>query len=158
MLFRSLQITNDPTDQFETLLDVGVLATPKHDRKNDLVLLLQELAGPIDLEFQVMRADLRTQADLLILAMMRLGLVLPLLLLVLELPIVHDPADRWILERSDFHQIEVGIPRFGQGIRGADHTQLRAVLVNRPDWRGSDLIIDPLLTTFDCCNPPHETS
>jgi hypothetical protein len=85
---------------------VGILAAAEDDREDDLVLLLEKLLGPVDLGHKIVLADLGAQPEFFVLAVMRVAFVLPLLLLVLELPIVHDAADRRFLLRCDFDEVE----------------------------------------------------
>ena len=70
-------------------------------------------------------ARLRADADFFDPHLMGLALVLPLLLLVLELAEVHDPADGRALVGRHFDQVQPGLAGLGQGIRRGHDAQLR---------------------------------
>jgi len=78
------------------VLLAGHLTPPEHDRDLHLVPRLEELTGVVHLEPVVVTLDLGTHLDLLELrlVLLLLGLALAPVLLVLELAVVHDPADR----------------------------------------------------------------
>jgi hypothetical protein len=128
------QVLDQPLDQFEPFVDVGIFSTTEDDREHDLVFLFQELFGPVDLSQQVVIADFRSQAELLVLAVMGVALVLPLLLLVLELAKVHDAANGWLLLRRDFHKIEPGFASPLQCLTGFDNAEHGAVQPDDTDW------------------------
>jgi hypothetical protein len=62
-------------------------------------------------------ADLRAQAKLFVLAVVRVALVLPLLLLVLEFAVIHDPANGRLFLRGDFDEIK---PSFAGTLKRVD--------------------------------------
>ena len=109
-------------DQFEAFLDVGVFAAAKDDRKDDLIFLSEKIAGFIDFKIEIVLTNLRSQADLFVLALVSVTFVLPFLLLILVLSIVHDLADWWILRGSYLHQVQVGIAGLCQCILGGDNS------------------------------------
>ena len=88
------------------LVDVRQLAAAEEDVDQHLVLVLEELAGPLDLDLDVVVAGLGPDADLLDLDLVLLLLRGPLLLRVLELAEVHDLADRRPLVGGDLDQVE----------------------------------------------------
>jgi hypothetical protein len=85
---------------------VGVFAAAEDDREDDFVFLGQELFGPIDLGHQVVVANFWANAEFFVFAVVRMPLVLPLLLLVLEFAEIHDSADGRLFLRSDLDKIE----------------------------------------------------
>ena len=76
-------LVHDPA----AFLDVGQLPATEEHVDQHLVLVLQELACPVDLDPDVLVAGLGTDPDLLDLDLMLLLLGLPLLLFVLELAV-----------------------------------------------------------------------
>jgi hypothetical protein len=76
---------------------------------------------------------------------MDVGLVLLLLLLVLELAEVHDPADRRLLVGRHLHQIQPRLPRDGESLLGRDDAELAALCGYDPDRRDADLLVDAML-------------
>ena len=128
---------------------MGILASAEDDRADDLVALLQKLAGAVELGSEIVLANLRAQTDFLVLAVMNVAFVLPLFLLVLELAEVHDAADGRFLQRSDLNQVEPNFACLFQSIVATDYAQLRAVVADDTKRSGADLIVDPLLFAFD---------
>lgn len=55
---------------------------------------------------------------------------LPLLAVVFELAVVHDPANRRPFRRPDLDKIETRLPRLRDGLSGRDNTELRLILVD----------------------------
>ena len=86
-------------------IQVGHLAALETQRELDLVAFLEELAGVVDLDHQIVVADFRPQAQLLVFAVMCVAFVLPLLLLVFEFAVIHDSANRRLFLRRDFDQV-----------------------------------------------------
>ena len=82
-----------------------------------LSLCCKKRARLVQLEADVVLARLGANANLLDLALMRVSLGLPLLLLVLELPIVHDAADGRPLVGSDLDEIQIGFASPRQALR-----------------------------------------
>src|SRR6185369_14208332 len=112
------QVAQHLDEQLVSLLGVGDLAAAERDRELDLVLLLQERARVLQLGLVIVRFDLGTELhflemdDVLLLACDTLAFRL----LVLELSVVHDAADRWARGRRDLDQIESPLLRHGQGV------------------------------------------
>ena len=98
-----------PLQQPEPELGAVLLAATEHDRDLDLVARLQEPHDVTLLGLVVVRVDLRAKLHLLD---DRVGLVAPRLacllgVLVLELPVVHELADRRAGRRRHLDQVEV---------------------------------------------------
>jgi hypothetical protein len=89
---------------------MGEFATPEHDRHDHLILVLQEAFCLIDLEIDVVFARLRTESNLFDFRLMDVRAVEFLLLLVLELAEVHDPADRRLFVWSHLDEIKPTLP------------------------------------------------
>src|SRR6185503_14719184 len=128
-------------------LRVQVLAPPEHDRDLDLRALIQEAHDVALLRLVVVNADLRPELDLLDVDLLlvpagELGL---LLLFVLVLPVVHDPRDGRIGVRCDLDEVEsLAVRVVAHLIRGL-HSQLRSVLVDEPNARNANVLVDPVL-------------
>ncbi len=112
-----------PLDQLVAFVDVGVFAAAEDDGEDHLVLLGQELLGAVDLGHQVVVADLGAEAQLFVLAVVRVAFVLPLLLLVLEFAVIHDPANGRLLLRRDFHEVQADFAGTLQGLDGFDDAE-----------------------------------
>ena len=124
---------------------VSVLAAAENHVDLHLVTVLQEPPGSLDLELNVVLTRLRSQTNLL-----DLDAVLPapfgfsLLQLVLEFPVVHDPADRRAIVRTDLNKIKAGILGYLQPLlRGEDPDHV-AFRINYADGSDPDLIVDPV--------------
>src|SRR5262245_52440410 len=128
-------------------LGVRHLATTEHDRDLDLVTLLEEPHDVTLLGLVVVRVDLGPhlhflEAHEVLLAARFLGLDR---LLVLELGVVHDLADRRALERRDLDQVQVLLRRDPRGLGDAHDPELLAGGADDPDLRGPDALVDPRL-------------
>jgi hypothetical protein len=138
------ELVDDPPHQLEALLHVGIFPAAEDHRKYDFVLLFQELLGPVDLGHQVVFTDFGPEAELFVPTVMSVPLVLPLLLLVLELSIVHDATDGWLLGWGNLDQIEPHFASLLQRLVRRDDSQLGSVMRNDANWRNADLFVDPL--------------
>jgi hypothetical protein len=127
------------------LVDVRQFTPPEHDRHDDLVLVHQERLRLIHLELDVVLAGLGAEADLLDLGVVDVRLVVLLLLLVLELAEVHDPADGRLLVRRHLDEVEARLPRQVQGLVRGDDAQLGAVGPDHADRSDPDLVVDAVL-------------
>ena len=131
-----------------SLVDMCQFAAAEHDRNDDLVLVLEEALGLIDLEFDVVLARFRTQADFLDLGVVNVRLVLLLLLLILELAEVHDPADGRLLVGSHLHQIQTGFPREAECLLRGDDAELPAFGGDDPNRRDPNLLVYAVLLLY----------
>ena len=91
-----------------------------------LVVVLEELAGLVDLRLDVVLAGLGPDADLLELLLVRL-LVRLLGLGVLELAVVHDLAHRRPLGGGDLDQVQPGLAGHLQRLVGRDDLGVKGV-------------------------------
>ena len=144
-----LQAFDDPVDQLVSFVDVGVFAAAEDYREDHLVLVGQEFFGPRELGLQIVLADLGAQPELFVLAVMRMAFVLPLLLLVLEFAEIHDAANRRLLLRRDFHQVEAKVFSTLKGFGSFEDAELIAFRSDDADGRIADLFVDPLRLTVE---------
>ena len=120
-----------------------VLAAPEEDRRLNLVTLGEEALDVLLLELVVVLVDLGPELDLLDLddLLVLPGLAGLLLLLVLVLPEVHDPADRRHGGRGDFHQVQTLPTRNRQRLRRRHDAELLAGVVDHPDFTDPDAFV-----------------
>lgn len=143
------KLLNHLFDQLESFLHVRVFSTTEDDRKDHFVFVLEEMASLIHLGLKVVFANFWTEAKFLVSAVMGMATVLPLLLLILELAVVHDPAYRRLFLRCHLNQIETTFARLCQGLVGGNDTKLGAVLTDQSNRSYADLVVDPLMFAFD---------
>ena len=103
-----LQLLKHPVQHLPPVLRVRHLASPEHHGELDLVPLFEEPAGVAHLEVEVVLLDPRAHLHFLqlhvVLLLARLARLT--LLLVLELAVVHDAADRRPGKRRDLHEVQ----------------------------------------------------
>jgi hypothetical protein len=104
-------------------VDVGIFAAAEDDAEDHLVLLGQELLGPVDLRHEIVVADLGAHAELFVFAVVRMAFVLPLLLLVLEFAVIHDAANGRLLLGRDFHEVEADFAGAGESVDGFENSE-----------------------------------
>src|SRR5436190_933770 len=139
-----LHVLGEPEEEVSTTLRMGRLATAEHDRYLDLRALVQEPLYVTLLGVVVVDTDLRTELDLLDLdlALMLPSLLPLLLLLVPVLAVVHDLRDRRVRLGGHLDQVEVlPVGVFASLVGGLD-PELRAVVVDEPDLRDANRIVD----------------
>jgi len=151
------QFLDKPVEHLAALGDMGQFATSENDGNGDLVLMLEEFAGMVDFEVDIMIARFGTNPNFLgpTMVSIRSVAVLPFLLLVLELPMVHDPADGRPFGRSHLDQIQSRFFGLGDRLFGWHDAQLFAVVGDDSDRSNADLLVDPLCA-FDGGRPPNE--
>jgi hypothetical protein len=135
---------SDRVQQFHPQVAMLHLASAEHDGDADLVVRRDKLADVLDLDVKVVRADMRLEAHFLEQTRLLLLARLPLLLvlLVLELRVVEDLADRRIRLRGDLDEIESLLAGQGQGFSDRFDADLSAVRVDKTDFLGRDPLID----------------
>jgi hypothetical protein len=124
-----------------------LLATAEHDRDLDLVPLAEEPHDVTLLGLVVVLVDLGAELHLLD---DRVGLVAAgftglLGVLVLELAVVHELADRGSAHRGDLDEVEVRLLGQAQRVARGDDADGLAVGSNEPDFRDPDPIVDSQL-------------
>ena len=134
----------DRVQELHAQVAVLHFASAEHHRDAHLVMRRDELADMLDLHLEVMRADMRLEAHFLEKARLLLLARFPLLLilLVLELRVVEDFADRRIRLRGYLDQIEAALTSYRQGFADGFDAYLRAVGVYDSDLVGRDPIVD----------------
>jgi len=123
---------------------VRQLAPAEEHRHLDFVAVFEELDRALGLSVDVVFADLRPEPnlleldDLLVLA----GLPLLLGLLVLEAPVVQQPANRRDDVRGYLDQVEV--LRLGQleRLEGRQDAELLAILTDKSNLANADSLVD----------------
>src|SRR5688572_12769039 len=132
-------------------LRVRHFAAAEENRRLDLVAVFNEALDVVLLELVVVLVDLRAKLDLLDLdhLLVTLGLARPLLLLVLILAVVHDPADRRHGGRRDFDQVEAFLSGKDESLGRRHDAQLLPRVVDYSDFSNSDPLVDaePIFTT-----------
>ena len=136
-------------NQLVAFLGVGVFAAAEDDGEDHFILLGQELFGAVDLGHQVVVADFRADAELFVLAVVRVAFVLPLLLLVLEFAVIHDAANGRLLLGRDFYKIEAEVFGTLKGLGSFQDAELVAFRSDDADGRIADLFVDPLRLTVE---------
>lgn len=101
-----LQLVEDLIHDSPTLVNVGQLTASEEHIDLDLVFSLKELPGALDPDADVCLTGLRSDADFLELNLVRLLPGGPLLLFVLELAVVHDPADGRALVGGNLNEVK----------------------------------------------------
>ncbi len=148
-LAHRLEFRREFLDEFESFIHVGVFAAAEDDREDNLVFLAKELLGAIHLGHEVGVADLGAEANLFVLAVVRVTFMLPLLLLVLELAVIHDSANWRLLGWRDFDQVEPDSAGAIECFFGGDDPELFSFFRNHTNRGNADLLVDPLLLAFD---------
>jgi len=106
--------------------------------------VLQEFAGLVDFHLDVVFAGLGADADLFQLLLMGFGLGALAGLLVTELAVIEDLADRWPFVRRDLDQVQVRLTGQVEGLRGWDNSELFAAGADEADRADPDLLVDTL--------------
>jgi hypothetical protein len=138
------QLLLQALDQLVAFLGVGVFAAAEDDGEDDFVLLGQELFSAVDLGHQVVVADFGADAELFVLAVVRVAFVLPLLLLVFELAVIHDSANGRLLLGRDFYKIKAKIFGTLESFDSFEDAELVAFRSDDADRCIADLFVDPL--------------
>ena len=129
---------------------MGHLAAAESDRHLELVALIEEPLGGLDLRLDVVVVDLRRHPDLfpddgLLLLLGVLGL---LLFLVAVLPEIEDLRDGRLRVRRDLDEIPALALGKGKRARGRDDAQLRTVGADEADGGDADLVVDAELGSY----------
>lgn len=135
----------DPLHDVATDVGVNDFPSTEHHSDLDLVAFTEEPLDSLNLDIEVMSVRFWAELDLFDLdrLLLLLGLVRPLLLIVLELAIVHDLADRRICVGRNLYQIEAGIICHDHRTFRCHNTDILAVSANKPDFRCPDPFVDP---------------
>src|SRR5215217_2960135 len=133
----------------QRLPDVGMrhLPSAEQHRHLDLVPGIEELGGLTALRFQIVVVDLRPDANFFqldhVLVSTRLAFFAALL--VPELAVIHDPANRRYGIRRDFDQVESPRPCHLHRVAGGNDPDLLPFLVDEPDFADTNPFVDASL-------------
>ncbi len=141
VLNRLCHPVEDATPQFGVLH----LPAPEHDRHLDLAPVTEELLDLPGLGGKVAGTDLGPVLHLLDQDVRGLlaGFLGTLGLLVLVLPVVHDPTDRWIGLVSHLHEVEAEVTCHGNRLREGADTDLVTLGSDKPHLACADAVVDP---------------
>src|SRR5262249_14351569 len=114
----------------------------------DLVVVLQELARLVDLGVDVVLAGLGPDPDLLQLLLVDLAALARLL--VTQLAVVEDLADRRALPPGYLDQVEVGLTGHVHGLGGRHDAELLPVGADQPDRADPDLFVHSRTAVLLC--------
>ena len=132
-------------------LRVRHFAAAEENRRLDLVAVFNEALDVVLLELVIVLVHLRAELDFLDLdhLLVALRFAGPLLLLVLILAVVHDPADRRHGGRRDFDQVEAFLSGKDESLGRRHDAELLPRVVDYADFTDSNPLIDaePVVTT-----------
>jgi hypothetical protein len=138
---------------------MGQLAAAEEDCRLDLVAVREEALDVLLLEIVIVLVDLRAEFDLLDLdhPLMLLGFARPLLLLVLVLAEIHDPADRRHRRRRDLDEVEPLLLGDGNSLRRRHDPELLPGLIDDANFTDPNTLVgaDAVVTTgrtIECDN------
>src|SRR6188472_3774496 len=130
---------------------MGVLTSAEENRRLHLVAVSQEALDVLLLELIVVFVDLRPELDLLDQdhALVLLRLARALLLLVLVLAEVHDPADRRHRGGRDLDEVEPFLSRDGQRLRRWHDPELLSSVVDDSNLSNPNALVgaDAVITS-----------
>ena len=115
----------------------------KHHRDLDLVPFHQELAGVVELKVEIVL--IRPGTKLHLFEGRRVGLLARtlFLLLILELAVVHDPANRGTRRRRNLDEVETFVARNDQRFLRRHDAQLFAISPDHSDFTDTNTFVDP---------------
>src|SRR5687768_10532964 len=142
-----LQIGLDALEQPHPELLVRHLAPAEAQRDLRLVAFAQELDQVTKLDLVIAFVGARPELDFLDLDLLQLelGFMLLLALPVLELAVIHDPADRGFGHRGDLDQVEFGRLGFRQRLRERNDAKLLTFHTYESNLRRVDLAVESLM-------------
>jgi hypothetical protein len=143
------QLLDDAFHHFAAFVDMSVLTTTEQDGHLNFIVVLKEADRLLDLEVDIVIASFWSNANLFQFGLMSLPFFPFLLLVVLELPEVHDSADGRLRVCSDLDQIQPVFAGTVECVFGWDYAKLFTILINNTDGSNSDLIVDPILVFVD---------
>src|SRR5258708_1829030 len=145
-----LELVAHREEERAAAVGVGHLTSAEADGHLQLVALVQEALGGLDLRLDVVVVDLRRHPDLfpgdgLLLLLGVLGL---LLLLVAVLPEIEDLRDRRRRVRRDLDEVPAFALRERERARGRNDAQLGTVGADEADGGDADLVVDAELGSY----------
>jgi len=141
-----------PTTDFR----VCILPTAEEDGQFDLVPIVQEFCGALAFCLEIVIIDFRADAHLfkldnvLILASFAF---LPALLIA-ELSVIHEPADRRNCIWSNFDKIQSTFPCHFERVSRLDNTDLVAQIVDQANFTDANPFVNPCLNWPSYGLPP----
>src|SRR5664280_231712 len=155
------QLVANPLEQTHADILVGDLAAPVAQRDLALIaVFLDEATQVPHLDRVIALVGARAELDFLDFddLLLRLGLGRTLLFLVLELAVVHQPADRRIGLSDDLDEIDVLLAGEPQGFGDRDDAQRFVLRSVEPDFRGQDFPVQPVLALGVGCAAVEKSS
>ncbi len=153
------QLRNQPVHQFAADFLVRHFPSAKDYGCLGLVPFLQESHDVILLKLEIVLFRFRPELDLLHddLPLMLFGLMRSLVLLVLKLAVVHDPAYGRIGSRCNLDKIQFLGPGKCKSLLRSHNPQLAGILVHDADLFCPDHLIDTNPYWLGCCDwqPPY---
>src|SRR5437762_308239 len=139
------QFFDQPLENAPADLRVRHFAAAEEDRGLHLVAVFKKALDVLFLELVVVLVDFRPELDFLDLddLLVPPRLAGPLLLLVLILAEIHDPADWRGRRRGDFHEVEPLLPGDGKRLRRRHDAELLSGVVDDADFADADTFVDP---------------
>lgn len=139
------QISLDAAEQLHTKLLVSHFATSEAQRDLGFIALIQKSDQITQLDLIVIVISRRPEFHFLDLnlLLLQLGFVLLLAFLVLVFAVIHDPTNRRLRLRRDFHQVQLSFFSLHQRFTQTDNTQLLAFHTHQTDRRDIYFAIDP---------------
>ena len=138
------QFSLDLIKKVAAQVQVSHLATLEAKGELHLVAFLEEVAGAVHLDQQIVVADAdRVDVDLLEPACARAGagFIFFFLVVVAPLALIHFSAEGRAGLGGDFNQVESGFARHAQGLRRGYDPDLILLVVDEPNRRNADLLI-----------------
>jgi len=138
------QFRLDLIEKVAAKVQVSHLATLETKGELHLVAFLEEVAGAVHLDLEIVVADAdRVDVDLLEPACARTGagFIFFFLLLIAPFAVIHDSADGRAGLGGDFDQVESGFARHAQRLRRGYDADLLLLVVDEPNRRNADLLI-----------------
>ena len=138
-----LQVIDDPVENDESKVLVSIFTTAELQDEAALVIRLKETFRPTQLDVVVVLTRAHAEFHFLHAGRALRLLLFQLGLLVLELPVIDDLADRRIDLPGDLDQIESERLSFCKCVTRAHHAKLFAGGEYDADFRCTDSVVDP---------------
>lgn len=139
-----LQLFGNPFDNRPSDIHMRDLATPEHKSYLGFVALFQKTLDVLDLEFQIVIISFRTEldflkqnVDLFLFCFLQL-----FALLILELAIIHDSADRGNCRWRNLDKIKLLLFGQFQGFGNRNYTQRLTIRTDNSHFGNPDGLVD----------------
>jgi hypothetical protein len=146
-----LHVAKDPLENPESEFGMGELSAPEHHGDFHLIALLQKPSDVPGLELVVVILDARSILDLLHVHRVLLlpGLSCPSLLLITELAVVHEAANRRTSVRSHLYQIQSGLRGARSRLIEGNDPHLLSIGIDESNGADPNLVINTDSLVFD---------